>query len=302
MNRQPIAMQNHIPRRQLISRAARTTAALCIAPAFAPLFAAPETRRFKIGACDWSIGKQSDLGAMELAKDIGLDGVQVSLGTVANDIHLRRADVQQQYRDAAKESGVAVASLAIGELNSVPYKSDPRTVQWVSDCVDVMRAMETRVVLLAFFGKGDLKGDKPGTDEVVRRLRDVAPKAEKAGVILGIESWLNAEEHVDIIQRVGSPAVKVYYDVANSEKMGYDIYREIRWLGKQGLICEFHMKENGALLGAGRVDFKKVREAIDDIGYSGWMQIEGAVPPGGKMQESYVKNREFLRGIFPAKV
>lgn len=295
-------MPSHLSRRQLISNAARATAALCFSPCLAPLFAARDERLFKIGACDWSIGKQSDLGAMELAKAIGLDGVQVSLGTVANDMHLRRAEIQQQYRDASKKTGVAVASLAIGELNSVPYKSDPRTVQWVSDCVDVMRAMETRVVLLAFFGKGDLKGDKPGTDEVVRRLRDVAPKAEKAGVILGIESWLNAEEHVDIIQRVGSPAVKVYYDVANMENMGYDLDREIRWLGKQGLICEFHMKENGALLGQGRVDFNKVRAAIDDIGYSGWMQIEGAIPPGGKVQENYVKNREFLRGIFPAKV
>jgi sugar phosphate isomerase/epimerase len=294
-------MHYTISRRRLLSRAARATAALGFPSSLAPLFAAPDRRRFKIGACDWSIGKQSDVGAMEVAKAIGLDGVQVSLGTVANDMHLRRAEVQQQYRDAAKKTGVAVASLAIGELNSVPYKSDPRTVQWVSDCVDAMRAMSTKVVLLAFFGKGDLKGDRLGTDEVVRRLRDVAPKAEKAGVTLGIESWLDAEEHMDILQRVGSPAVKIYYDVANSEKMGYDIYREIRWLGKQGLICEFHMKENGALLGAGRVDFKQVRAAIDDIGYSGWMQIEGAVPPGGRMQECYVRNREFLRAIFPAE-
>lgn len=285
----------------MLSDTALATAAFTSAPSLAPLFAAPRDRRFKIGACDWSLGKQNDPAAFEVAKSIGLDGVQVSLGNVANDMHLRRAEVQQQYRDAAKKAGLAVASLAIGELNSVPYKSDPRTIRWVSDCVDVMRAMGTRVVLVAFFGKGDLNGDKPGTDEVVRRLRDVAPKAEKAGVILGVESWLNAEEHMDIVQRVGSPAVKIYYDVANMEKMGYDLYREIRWLGKQGLICEFHMKENGALLGAGRIDFKKVRAAIDDIGYSGWMQIEGAIPPGGKMQESYVKNREFLRGIFPAE-
>jgi sugar phosphate isomerase/epimerase len=103
-----------------------------------------------------------------------------------------------------------------------------------------------------------------------------------------------------IIDRVGSRAVQVYYDVANSEKMGYDIYREIRWLGKQNQICEFHMKENGFLLGQGRVDFKKVRAAIDDIGYRGWMQIEGAVPEGGTMRDAYPKNGQFLRGIFPA--
>jgi sugar phosphate isomerase/epimerase len=266
------------------------------------LLAAELKPRFKIGACDWSIGKMADPAAMEVAKQIGLNGVQVSLGTLANDMHLRRADVQQRYKDAAKKFGVEVLSLAIGELNNIPYKSDPRTIPWVNDCIDACRAMGCRVILLAFFHKNDLRDDKTGTDETVRRLKEVAPKGEKAGVILGIESWLSAEDHMRIIDRVGSPAVKVYYDVANSTERGYDIFKEIRWLGKQGQICEFHMKENGSLLGQGRIDFKKVRAALDDIGYRGPMQIEGAIPPGGKLIESYIANRKFLREVFPADV
>ena len=41
----------------------------------APLFAAPDKRRFRLGACDWSIGKMGDPAAFEVAKQIGLDGV-----------------------------------------------------------------------------------------------------------------------------------------------------------------------------------------------------------------------------------
>lgn len=265
------------------------------------LAAANRTKaRFRIGACDWSIGKMADPAALEVAKQIGLDGVQVSLGTLANEMHLRRPEVQQRYKDAVKKSGVEVLSLAIGEMNNIPYKSDARTIPWVSDCIDVCKAMGCRVILLAFFYKGDLRDDKTGTDETVRRLKEVAPKAEKAGVILGIESWLSAEDHMRIIDRVGSRAVQVYYDVANSTERGYDIDKEIRWLGQQGQICEFHMKENGALLGNGRIDFKKVRAALEAIGYRGPMQIEGAVPPGGKLIESYVANLKFLREHFPA--
>ena len=177
-----------------------------------------------------------------------------------------------------------------------PFEGDD-----VSDVIDACHALGRQVILLAFFGKGDLKGDDAGTDEVVRRLQKLAPKAEQLGVVLGIASWLSAEEHMAIIDRIGSSAVKVYYDVANSHQRGYDVPREIRWLGKQGQICEFHMKENGALLGQGRIDFKKVRAALDDIGYTGPMQIEGAVPPGGKLIESYIANRKFLQGNFPAK-
>jgi sugar phosphate isomerase/epimerase len=258
---------------------------------------AAQPPRFRIGACDWSIGQMASPAAFAVARQIGLDGLQVSLGTAANDMALRKPEVQARYREAAAATGVGIGSLAIGEMNNIPYKSDPRAETWVRDSIEVCQALDCRVVLLAFFYKGDLKGDCEGTATVIRRLREVAPKAEQAGVILGIESWLSAEEHVAIIDAVGSPSVQVYYDVANSSKMGYDICREIRWLGRQGLICELHAKENGALLGHGVVDFPRVRAALDDIGYSGWVQIEGAVPKGGNMLESYQANQRFLRSV-----
>jgi sugar phosphate isomerase/epimerase len=287
-----------LSRRAMLRRAGQAAAGVWLSTNCAPLFAAPEQRRFKIGACDWSLGKLGDPAAFEVARQVGLDGVQVSLGTAENDMRLRQSSVQQLYKDAAAKAGLAVSSLAIGELNNIPYKSDPRTVAWVSDSIDVCQALGVRVVLLAFFSKDDLRGDQPGVDEVVRRLKAVAPKAEKAGIILGIESWLSAPQHLEILERVGSPAVQVYYDVCNSNDMGYNIYREIRTLGKR--ICEFHAKENGALLGQGKVDFKRVRAALDDIGYHGWIQIEGAVPPGRALLESYQANCRFMRQMFDA--
>lgn len=252
---------------------------------------------FKIGACDWSIGKGSDIEAMRVAKELNLDGVQISLGSYDNKMHLRKPEVQQAYFDACKKHNVEIASIAIGELNNYPYKSEAIAEEWVWDCVDVAQAMNQKVILLAFFGKGDLKNDKAGTDEVIKRLKKVAPKAEKAGVYLAIESTLNAEQHMDIINSVGSSAVKVYYDVGNSHADGYDIYKEIRFLNDN--ICEFHAKDYDHIFGKGKVDFVKVREAMDDIGYRGWIQIEGAQPLG--MEESYRQDEQYLRTVFPRK-
>lgn len=288
-----------LSRRSFLTRTAGTAVAWAAAAPLAPLRAAPASRRFRIGACDWSLGKMATTEAFAVAREIGLDGVQVSLGTEKDNMHLRQAAVQQAYREAARQSGLAIASLALGELNNIPFKSDPRTIEWVGDAVGVAAALGVRVILLAFFHKGDLKADPAGTAEVVRRLKTLAPRAEKAGVILGLESWLSADEHLDIIERVGSPAVQVYYDVCNSNDRGYDIYQEIRRLGQRGLICELHAKENGALLGRGKVDFRRVRAALDDIGYSGWIQIEGAIPPGAPLVSSYQANLKFLRELFP---
>ena len=253
--------------------------------------------RFRIGACDWSLGLRGKPDAVTVAKRLGLDGVQVSMGSVDDDLQLRRPDVQRTYRDAAAAQGVRVGGVALDVLNQAPYKSDPRTEQWVGDSIDVASHLGVRVVLLAFFDKGDLRNDPDGQAEVVRRLRRVAPAAERHGVVLGIESWLSAPDHVRLLDAVGSPNVQVYYDLANSTEMGYDILAEIRQLGR-GRICEFHAKENGFLLGRGRIDFGAVRKAMDDIGYRGWIQIEGAVPKGQPVIDSYIQNAQFMRTHF----
>ena len=283
-------------RRELLKQAA----ALCGGLAAANGLHAAAGRgagRFSIGACDWSIGMRARTGALELAQRLGLDGVQVSMGGLDNDVHLRRPEVQQAYRDAAAVHGIRIAGIALDVMNRVPYKSDPRARLWVANSVDVARALGVRVVLLAFFEQGDLRDDEAGQAEVIRRLKTVAPRAEDAGIILGIESWLSAAEHLRLIDAAGSPNVQVYYDVANAHQMGHDIYQEIRTLGPSR-ICEFHVKENGFLLGQGRIDLAALRQAIDDIDYTGWLQIEGAIPKGAPMFESYTGNVRVLRTHF----
>ena len=258
--------------------------------------AAPTNPPYLFGACDWSIGKTSDVTSFALAKEIGLDGLQISLGQASNNMHLREPERQQAFLKASREAGVKIASMAIGELNNVPYKSEAVTQEWVHDCIDVAQVLGCQVILLAFFGKGDLRNDPEGKREVIRKLKEVAPKAEKQGIYLAIESWLSAEEHLEIIEAVGSSHVRVYYDVANATEMGYDIYREMRLLGTK-YICEVHAKENGNLLGQGKVDFPRVKDTLQEIGYTDWIIIEGAVPKGAEMFPSYVSNRNYLHQL-----
>lgn len=254
-------------------------------------------KRFRIGACDWSINAAASLQAFDTARQIGLDGVQVSLNSLTDETHLRDPTMQQQYLDAARRTGVAISGLAIGTLNDVPYKSVARTEQWVHDCIDVAKALGVKNVLLPFFGKNDLKNDPSGKVAVIERLKAVAPKAEGAGVVLGLETWLSAPELLTLLNAVGSPAVQVYYDVCNAHVRGYDIHREMRDLGTAH-ICEIHLKENGFLLGQGKIDLSQIRQTLDAIGYRGWLQLEGAVPPGKPMLESYQENIKTARQLF----
>jgi L-ribulose-5-phosphate 3-epimerase len=291
------AFEKTITRRALLSRGVQATALAWAASRTEPLLAAPRSRWFKIGACEWNLGK-ADPSSFDVAKKIGLDGVQINMGSVGNDIHLRKPEVQKAYLAAAKRTGLGIGSIALGETNSVPLKSDPRAARWLADSIDVCKAMSVPIVMPACFGNGDLDMANSGEiDHLVKVLKDVCPRAEKAGITIGLESYLSAEDCMKIVDRVGSPAMKIYYDVGNSTDKGRDVHKEIPLLGK--LICEFHFKDADFMLGQGRIDFKKVRKGIDQIGYSGWIQIEAAAPHG--VIQDYAADYRYLRTIYPER-
>ncbi len=286
-----------LSRRAVLSRSAQAAVLAVTAGRLEPLLGAPGKRWFKIGACEWNLGK-ADPSSLDVAKRIGLDGVQVNMGSVADGMHLRKPEVQKAYLDAAKRTGLEIGSLALGETNSVPLKSDPRAARWLADSIDVCKAMGLTVVMPACFGNGDL--DMAKTDEIdhlVKVLQEACAKAEKQAVTIGLESYLSAEDNLKLLDRVSSPALKVYYDVGNSTDKGYDVLKEIPLLGKR--ICEFHFKDGNFMLGQGRIDFAKVRKAIDAIEYSGWIQIEAAAPNG--VLKDYTAHNKYLRGIFPER-
>ena len=285
-------MPMFISRREMIKKGAL----FVVASSTSELFSKPVSR-FQLGACDWSIGKSLNPEAFDRAKEIGLQGIQVSYNTGKDYAGLSVPTTLNSIKEASKRTGVEVSSLAIGELNRVPYKSDPRTEEWVYNAIIAAKALGVKVILLAFFSEGDLRNDDVGKKVVIERLKKVAPHAEKNGITLGIESWLSAQEHLDIIHAVGSKAVKVYYDFRNSVDAGHDIFKEIPLLGKE-MICEIHIKENGQRLGEGTLDWPRIARAMKDTGYQGWMQIEGATPKGAEIVECYRFNRKYLEGLF----
>jgi L-ribulose-5-phosphate 3-epimerase len=253
---------------------------------------------FKIGACDWSIDCRHDLAAFEVAKQIGLDGVEVSFGEPGVENDLRDEAVREQYLAASAETGIAISSLAMGVLNKIPFATEPQTEQWVAECIDVMPKLGVTNVLLAFFGKADIKDNPELQAEVIDRLKRLAPQAEANNVVLGLETTLDAEQHIHIVDAVNSPSVQVYYDVANMHRAGYDIYAEIPQLGLDR-ICQVHAKEVGFRLGEGDIDFSHVKKALDEIDYTGWLVIESARPKGADLLETYQHNNQYLRSLFP---
>jgi len=249
----------------------------------------------RLGVCDWTIAKTGDPAAFELASRLGLDGVQVSLVPKGDSLALADPALRRVFLKAFRRARIPIASFAIGDLNDVPLRSDPRAEEWLAKGIDVAAAMNVKIILVPFFGKGDLRNDPAGIDAVVAALKRLAPKAEARGIVLALESYLSAGDNLKILERIGSPAVQIYDDVANSQDVGRPILEEIRQLGTH--IVEVHAKDTKDLYGKGSIDFPAVLKALEDIGYGGWLVIEGTKMPLG-VEESVRYDADYLRTVF----
>ena len=230
----------------------------------------------QIGVTDWNLRQEAKLEAVALARRLGFDGVEISIGVGQESLPLADPALQQQYVAEARRLQLPVPSTCLNILHRNILKADKLAQRWVADSIPITRSVGARVILLPFFGKGALK-TREEMDYVADYLREIAPEARKAQVILGLENTCSAEDNAHMLDRAKSPAVLVYYDIGNSTNGGFDVVREIRWLGKDR-ICEFHIKDNPHFLGQGKIDIPAVVDAIADIGFSGWAHLETTSP------------------------
>lgn len=243
-----------------------------------PLMRAAAKSGPKIGVTDWNLQMTGKIDAVALARKIGFDGVEVSLGRkpVDGKLPLDNAEVQNQYLAAARDQGIALAGTCLDILHVNYLKNDKLGQKWVADSIPITGRLQAHVVLLPFFGRGALTTPAE-MDYVADLLKELAPEAEKARIFLGLENTISAEDNARILDRVKSHAVRVYYDIGNSTNGGFDVVKEIRWLGKDR-ICQMHLKDNPGYLGEGKIDFPAVARAILDIGFEGFANLETSAP------------------------
>src|SRR5579872_1151460 len=250
----------------------------------------------RIGVTDWNLKETGKLEAVGLAAKIGFDGVQVSLGRtpVADKLPLDNGELQAQYVEEAKKQNIAIDATCLDILLVNYLKNDKLGQKWVADGIRATRALKTQVMLLPFFGKGALE-TQAEKDYVGDVLLDLGEDAAKAGVILGIEDTISAEDNVRIMDRARSKAVLVYYDTGNSTKAGFDVVKEIRWLGPKR-ICQIHLKDDPHYLGEGSIDFEMVMHTISTIDYKGFANLETTCP-SNSIEADMHRNLAYIRRV-----
>jgi len=259
--------------------------------------AAAKKSGLRIGVMDGCFKLEGNVDAVAQAASLGFEGLQVTLGraTAEGTLPLASRAVQGAYLAASKRHKIPIDSTYLDILHVNCLKNDDLAKKWVSEGIEITRRLNARILMLVFFGKCELTTtNQQEIDAVTAALKELAPSAEKAGVILGFENTLPAEDNARVLDRVGSKALKVYYDVGNTTNKGYDAPKEIRYLGRDRL-CQFHFKDRG-YMGEGKVDFPAVMRAINDIGFEGYAMLETSAPSGDVVKDLQ-RNLAFTRRL-----
>ena len=147
-------MPNHdtpISRRTLLCRGAQTAALALAAARLEPLLAAPGSRWFKIGACEWNLQK-ADPTSFDVAKQIGLDGVQINMGSTGDDMHLRKPEVQKAYLEY-RDKGVQFLCVLGGSKDDEikEFREDHKVTFPLAKDNGIAEFLEVRAIPQTFF-------------------------------------------------------------------------------------------------------------------------------------------------------
>jgi sugar phosphate isomerase/epimerase len=256
----------------------------------------------RVGMTDWNLGQRGDISKVALAREIGLDGIQVSVQypTDGKSPTLRDPKTQAAYKRAALENGIQICSLAIGNpgKSRMPMHTSPAFAILLAEAVEIAYNIGTNNILLPILGDRHIDmANQSQVDGFVAMMKEVARYAEKYEVVVGLEDWISAQDNIRLLDAIASDFVAVYYDAHNIVSRVPDIYVEPKMLGRR--ISQIHVKNANELLATpgGKMDWPRMSKEFYEIGYRGWYVLETGSPTKDIVADTRA-NIEYVKKTF----
>ncbi len=262
--------------------------------------------RYKIAVCDWMILKRQKIGSFKLVHELNGDGVELDMGSLGKretfDNKLRDPHFQQLFRETARVFQLEVPSIAMSGFYGQSFLERANYEELVRECLNAMKVMDAKVAFLPLGGiKAGWEGEPALRAEVVKRLKKVGDMAAAEGLVIGIETQLDAKGDVKLLKEIDSFGIKIYFKFQNALENGRDLCKELKILGKKR-ICQIHCTDtDGVTLRFNeRLDMNKVKKTLDKMGWSGWLVVERSRDKDDvhNVRKNYGTNIEYLKEVF----
>jgi L-ribulose-5-phosphate 3-epimerase len=290
---------------QLVSAASVAAVASVASNTCSAQDAPPPQPKYRIGVCDWMILKRQRLGAIALSKEIGVDGVELDMGSLGDrdtfENALAKTDVRQKFQEEAAKHNIQFCSLAMSGFYAQSFAQRPTYRRMLSDCITTMTQLGIGTAFLPLGIQNDLVQYPELRPAVVSRLREVGTMAADAGVVIGIETALDAAREVELLEDIGSDGIRSYFNFANALQNGRDLSEQLQILGKRW-ICQIHCTdEDGVWLEHNqRLDMPSVKQTLDAMDWQGWLVMERSRDANNArdVRGNYGANARYLKSIF----
>lgn len=161
--------------------------------------------------------------------------------------------------------------------------------------------MGTKVAFLPLGVEGDLIKHPERRDSIVAKLRWAGEQAVAAGVLIGIETSLDAKGELELLKEIGSPGIKIYFNFANALQNGRDLISELKTLGAEN-ICQILCTDSDGvwLENDPAINMEDVKTTLDKMKYTGWLVIERSRDADNPRDVvgNFGANTRFLKSIF----
>jgi len=261
--------------------------------------------RYKIAVCDWMILKRQKKGAFKRTYEIGADGLELDMGGLGQrptfDNKILNPIERRMLKDEIAKYQLELSSIAMSGFYAQSFAERETVPLMVKDTINSMDLMGVKVAFLPLGTKSDLVKYPELRPKIVERLKMTAEMAEASNIIIGIETSLDAENEVKLLEEIGSEAIQIYFNFQNPLEGGRNLYEELKILGKDR-ICQIHCTDtDGVLLEQNtRLDMYKVKETLDKMKWSGWLVIERSRDKNNvkDVVGNFRANTKYMKSIF----
>lgn len=265
-----------------------------------------ENQRYKIAACDWMMLKRQKIGAFQLMKELGGDGVEMDMGGLGKrdtfDNKFHQPHFRKLFKETARKYDIEVPSVAMSGFYGQSFLTHHNYKVLVQDCLNTMQVMGAKVAYLPLGGiKEDWTVAGEPRRQLVNRLHEAGEMAVAEGVVIGIRTPLDAKGDIKLLKEINSEGIRIYYSFQNALDNNRDICKELKRLGKKR-ICQIHCSDtDGVTLPYNtRLNMKAVKKTLDKMGWSGWLVIERSRDKDEvrNVKKNFGTNISYLKEVF----
>lgn len=263
-------------------------------------------KRYQVGVCDWMVLKRQKLGEFKLARELGCDGLEMDMGGLGRrdsfDNKIRQPEMARLFRHTADSLEIKVGAVAMSGFYGQSFAAKQSWKWLVEDCLNTMQTMQAKVAFLPLGGCGkDWTESTAIRKEIVFRLHEAGEMAAKRGLVIGIDTPLDAKGNKKLLKEIDSPGIKIFYKFQTAVENKRDISKDLRKLGADN-ICGIHASNtDGVWLRHDKaINMPEIKATLDKLGWSGWLFVERSrdVTDVRNVKRNYGENVKYLKEVF----